>query len=74
MTITINVPRETETVLQAEAARAGLPVEQLIERVIAERFDLPALAARESTQDFFDRIAKPGPVIDASRENIYADF
>ena len=73
MTITINVPRETETQLQAEADRAGVPVEQLIERVIAERFVAPVLVGRESTQDFFDRLAKLGPVIDASRENIYAD-
>jgi hypothetical protein len=74
MTITINVPRETESQLQAEADRAGLPVEKLVERVIAERFDLPALAVKESAQEFFDRIAKPGPIIDASRENIYADL
>jgi len=74
MTLTINLPREIEAALQAEAAHAGLTVEQLIERVITECFESSGLAVRESTQDFFDRIAKPGPIVDASRENIYADL
>jgi hypothetical protein len=74
MIITINVPQKSESFLKAEAVRIGMPVEQLVERVIAERFKAPASSGKESAQEFFDRIARPGPVIDASRENIYADY
>ncbi len=73
MTITINIPTETETLLQAEAARVGVPVEQLAARVIAERFETSKPTVKETTGEFFNRIGHPGPVIDVSRENIYAD-
>jgi hypothetical protein len=67
MTITINVPDQ----LSSEAQRAGLRVEEYAEQVIAERLD--RAQTRETAQEFFDRISHPGPVIDTSRENIYAD-
>lgn len=73
MTITINLPREAESRLQAESLRTGLPVEQLVERVIAERFEASATSGKENAQEFFDRMARPAPVIDTSRENIYAN-
>lgn|GEM_PF-4199941 len=73
MTITINIPTETETLLQAEAARVGVPIEQLAARVITERFETSKPVIKETTEEFFNRISRPGPVIDASRENIYAD-
>ena len=54
MTITINVPQEAELRLQAEALRTGLPLEKLVERVISERFETPALSLRRARMSFLD--------------------
>jgi len=45
----------------------------LAARVIAERFETSKPTVKETTGEFFNRIGHPGPVIDVSRENIYAD-
>lgn len=75
MTITIDVPRATEAALEAEAARMGLPVSKLVEQVVVEHYSEDGRQAhKESTREFFSRIAQPGPEIDTSRDNIYADF
>ena len=73
MTITIDVPPEAELRLKQEADREGFPVERLVERVIAERFDATALGGTENAQTFFDRMARPSAVIDTSRDNIHAN-
>lgn len=71
-TIIIDDPA-VETALERAAAKAGVPLQNFVRDVLAERFVAP-VQTRETTQQFFNRIAKHGPVIDVSREGIYADF
>jgi hypothetical protein len=71
MTVTINIPPTAEHRLQDEALRIGIAVPALLERLVTERFNDPP--ANESIQALFDRIARPAPDVDVSREVIYAD-
>jgi hypothetical protein len=72
MTVTINIPVTAERRLYDEAQRAGVAVPALLEQLVIERFNGPP--AHESIQAFFDRIARPAPDVDVSREGIYADL
>lgn len=71
MTVTIELPAKTETLLQKEAEIAGISISDLLARIVSERFE--ATAQDDSIQALFARIARPAPEIDASREGVYAD-
>ncbi|MGO8674110.1 MAG: hypothetical protein ACLQVD_22455 [Capsulimonadaceae bacterium] len=70
MTLTLELPADLELRLATEAAEAGMGLMDYTLHIL----DTSISSRKESAQAFFDRIARPGPVIDTSRENIYADF
>jgi plasmid stability protein len=69
MTLTINVPAETEERLKVDAARMGLSMPDFVIRLLTDHYETGA----DHIRRLADEIAVPGYVKDLSREAIYAE-